>query len=132
MNGALWTGNERYKLLMYAEQCSQKEAARRLGRTLEAVKTQVKSLKIVWRGGCVSIEKIAAELNCSPGAVSRVVRALASEMKNGRAQGTRYHLDTVEAERVKKIVARQLARRPRHRIAGRMGAAARREQRDQQ
>lgn len=124
MNGRPWTKPEVWRLLDYAGTCSQKEAARRLGRTLLSVQSYVRAHGIVWRGGFVSFEKIASEFGCSPTTVRRVAAVL-SVRKRGKGTGRRYFLDDVEAERVRGVLARQLARRTAHRIAGRRGAARR-------
>ena len=54
-----WTKDEVRKLYQYAEQTSQLEAARRLGRSYHSVKNKAKRLGIVWFQGFVSSQDVA-------------------------------------------------------------------------
>lgn len=74
MSSKRWSKDEVRKLYKYAEQTSQTEAARRLGRSYNSVKKKSSRLGITWFQGFASSRDIAELSGLSIRSVMRVIR----------------------------------------------------------
>lgn len=120
--GKLWSGKDINLLFWYAERCSQRVAADRLGRSLLSVKSKVKDLQIKWRKGFIGLNQIARECGCSLVTAVKVAEALLwSERRSfGRGTGKRYYLTYEQADRVRAVLSRRIALHKQHQEAGRI------------
>lgn len=109
--GKLWSAKEVHLLLRYAERYQQPVAAKKLGRTLFAVKSKAKYLGITWRGGFIGLNQIAKECGCSAVTAGKVAEALLwSERRSiGNGNGKRYRLTYEQADRVRAVLSRRIA-----------------------
>jgi transposase len=125
-SGRVWTTKEINKLYFFAEKISQKEAARRLERSLSSVQSKAKALNIRWRQGSSSLTKIAKEFNCSFSTVKRLLNVLFPYEKfkvYGSGNGTRFLLNDEQVDKIKSVLSRNRKTRKAHIEAGRKRVA---------
>ena len=122
MNGRKWTGKDVWLLMTLAEKVSQKEAARRLNRTTHAVRTKVRSLKIAWRGGFISIYSVCRKVGCALSTVKSTVGMIPGSAirRTGRGNGKRYMLTQPQADWLEEALRKRLQKNSQQQSAGRL------------
>lgn len=118
MNGRAWTGKDVWQLMSLAEQVSQKEAAARLGRSVQAVNSKAKMLGFKWRQGLVSIFAVARRLNCSPQTAALAARGFGFK-RVGTGNGRRFMLSQEQADWLEERLKHRLEKNRQQREAGR-------------
>lgn len=130
MGGPRWTKKEIGDLYKFASLCSQKEAARRLGRSAVAISLKAYQLGIVWRQGCYNTQQIADEVGCSQSAVSRLVHILydgGDLVLSGSKASVRYNLNEQQYERLVHVLTQTRKYRTRYVAAARVKHQKRKE-----
>lgn len=118
--GRYWTKEEICRLYVYAEDMSQQEAGRRLDRSWQSVAKKAQELGIRWRQGSENYQTIAKRVGCSPATVRRLAQILYPDGVPSYQDGTgrRIVLSYEDAERVTRILEKNLARRQQKVLAG--------------
>jgi len=126
-----WSKAEISALYGYAARLTQKEAAKRLGRTRNAVNIKVHELGIRWGQGTWNAERIAKVVGCTPPTVVRLIRILYRRHElviAGTKKAPRFKLNDAQAERIIGI----LKANRKHRTFSILGGQARGRQMTQQ
>ena len=106
MPGRHWTKREVRLLYQYAEQTSQLEAARKLGKTHRAVRSKATKLGIRWGQGFYSLQDLAIAAGCNAKQAKRVLDEIYKDgiPGHGRGSGARYQVSMEDAERVVNLI----------------------------
>lgn len=117
MNGRKWTGKDVWQLMSLAELVSQKEAAKRLSRSVQAVNTKAKKLGFKWRRGLVSIFAVAKRLGCSPQTAALAARGFGFK-RVGTGNGRRFMLSQEQADWLEEHLKHRLEKNKQQQEAG--------------